>query len=84
VLGTKWGETLSKISAKTQSLSCKVFIAFGDCSPLAYDTMLIGNLLLTFQRSLMPPHSGKLNKCKILAELVALHCTQSPSVLCLP
>jgi hypothetical protein len=62
---------LRNVSAKTHPLSCKVFFAFGDCSSLAYDAVLIGNLLRTCQRSLMPPPSGQLNKSKILGEMVA-------------
>jgi hypothetical protein len=69
--------TLSNVSAKTHPLSCKVFLAFGDHSPLAYDTLLIGKLLLTFKRSLMPPPSGKLNKNNILEKLVSIHCTET-------
>ena len=54
---------------------CEVFFAFGDCSPLAYDAVLIDNLLLTCQRSLMPPPSGQLNKSQILGEVNWLqHC----------
>jgi hypothetical protein len=30
-----------------------------DSSLLGYDAMLIGNLLLAFQRNLMPPFSGQ-------------------------
>jgi hypothetical protein len=66
---------LSNVSAKTHPLSCKVFFPFGDCSPLAYDVALIGNLLLTCQKSLMPPPSGQLNKSKMLGEEKWLHYT---------
>lgn len=49
-----------------------MFLAFEDYSPLAYEAVLIGNLLPTFQRRLVPLPSGQLNKSKILGELVAL------------